>query len=240
MNMHEQINTLVILQRIDTQTGHLESRINDVSNRIAKLDEELNQFEQAITNEESLISELKKKYRDYESDVQINNSRVNKIQAKLRSVKTNKEYQALLKEIEDGETKNSVIEDQMLECLDQIDEAEKTIKNKKQELAELSERIKAEKEEIHQEADQDRQELTKLDSETKEIYNKVATDLLEKYKTVKTQQAGGLAVVPVKDAVCYGCNMNIPPQMYNELQRRDDLKFCPHCHRIIYWDNSGS
>ena len=237
--MQEQINIIVTLQEIDTQAGHLESRLNDVSNRIARLDEELNQFEQAITDEESTVSDLKKKYRDYESDAQLNLSRVNKIQAKLRAVKTNKEYQALLKEIEEVEAKNSEIEDHMLECLDRLDEAETTIKAKKQELTEFSERIKLEKEVIHQEAEQDRQELAKLDSETKEIYNSVATDLLEKYNSVKAQQSGGLAVVPVKNAVCYGCNMNIPPQMYNELQRQDALKFCPHCHRIIYWEESG-
>ena len=145
----------------------------------------------------------------------------------------------MLKEIEDGEAKNSDIEDQMLECLDRIDEAEKNITAKQEEFAELSESIKAEKEKIHQEAEQDRQKLAKLDSETKEIYTRVETDLLEKYNMVKAQQFGGLVVVSVKDAVCSGCNMNIPPQMYNELQRRDALKFCPNCHRIIYWDESG-
>ena len=236
--MQEQINILVKLQKIDTQTGNLESRLNDVSNRVASLDDELNQFERAITDEESSIDELKKKYRDYESDTQINISRVKTIEAKLRSVKTNKEYQALLKEIEDGEAKNSDIEDQMLECLDRLDEAEKNITAKKEEFAELSERIKAEKENIHQEAEQDRQELAELELETKEIYNQVETDLLEKYKIVKAQQSGGHVVVPVKDAVCSGCNMNIPPQMYNELQRRDALKFCPNCQRIIYWDEN--
>lgn len=239
MNMQEQINILVKLQKIDTQANNLESRLSDVSIRIARLDDELNQFERTITDEESNIDELKKRYREYESDAQINSSRVNKIQAKLRSVKTNKEYQALLKEIEDGEAKNSDIEDRMLECLDRIDEAEKTITAKKEEFAELAERIKAEKEDIHKEAEQDRQELADLDLETKAIYNSLETDLLEKYNMVKVQQSGGLVVVSVKDAICSGCNMNIPPQMYNELQRRDDLKFCPNCQRIIYWDNSG-
>jgi uncharacterized protein len=41
--------------------------------------------------------------------------------------------------------------------------------------------------------------------------------------------------VPVSDAVCNGCNVNLPPQLYNELQRSDTLRYCPNCQRIIYW-----
>jgi predicted nucleic acid-binding Zn-ribbon protein len=48
---------------------------------------------------------------------------------------------------------------------------------------------------------------------------------------------GGIAISQVVNATCSGCNMNIPPQMYNELQKRDSLKFCPNCERIIYWKN---
>jgi len=57
----------------------------------------------------------------------MNQSSVDKTTVKLRSVKTNKEYQALLKEIEDQKAKNSKIEDQMLECLDRLDEVEKIL-----------------------------------------------------------------------------------------------------------------
>jgi len=240
MNMREQINILIKLEKIDTQTGNIESRLSNVSKKIEKLDAELGQFEQAVTDEVSNIDELKKKYREHESDAQMNLSRVKSIETKLRSVKTNKEYQSILKEIEEGEAKNSAIEDQMLECLDRLDEAEKAIKAKQEEFERLSESIEIEKEHIHQEAAQDKQEMDELGSEKKEVSSRIEKSLLDKYNVVKMQQSGGLAVVPAKNAVCYGCNMNIPPQMYNELQRRDALKFCPHCHRIIYWDNSGS
>ncbi len=56
------------------------------------------------------------------------------------------------------------------------------------------------------------------------------------FNRVKSQQPDERAIVQgVTDAVCQGCHMNIPPQMYNELQREDSLKMCPSCERIIYW-----
>jgi hypothetical protein len=45
-----------------------------------------------------------------------------------------------------------------------------------------------------------------------------------------------LAVVSVRNGTCQGCNMNIPPQLYNVLQRGQTIETCPSCHRIIYWE----
>ncbi|MBW2644346.1 MAG: hypothetical protein JRC89_13545 [Deltaproteobacteria bacterium] len=48
----------------------------------------------------------------------------------------------------------------------------------------------------------------------------------------------GIAEKIVKDALCYGCNVNLPPQLYNELFLGNSLKFCPNCQRIIYLKES--
>jgi predicted nucleic acid-binding Zn-ribbon protein len=68
----------------------------------------------------------------------------------------------------------------------------------------------------------------------------VAVDpsILNIYDRLKTR-LGGQALASVENATCSACNMNIPPQMYNELQRMDSLKFCPNCDRLIYWKNGN-
>jgi predicted nucleic acid-binding Zn-ribbon protein len=48
------------------------------------------------------------------------------------------------------------------------------------------------------------------------------------------QRCGGIGLVQVENAVCKGCYLNIPPQLYNELHRGNELRMCPHCHRLIY------
>ncbi|MGB2689080.1 MAG: C4-type zinc ribbon domain-containing protein, partial [Desulfobacterales bacterium] len=72
------------------------------------------------------------------------------------------------------------------------------------------------------------------DMDRKNVSGLIDSQLFKKYLLIIEQQQGGLAVVPVKDAVCHGCNVNLPPQLYNELFRYDSLKFCPNCHRVIY------
>ncbi|MBW2605458.1 MAG: hypothetical protein JRE28_14295 [Deltaproteobacteria bacterium] len=232
--MKEQIRVLVKLQHLDTEAVRIKTTLNNVSKKLENLDSSIKEIEQAIKDQESVLNELNKQYRDYEFDVKTNLAKNKKIDEKLRSVKTNKEYQSLLKEIEDVKSKNSSIEDKMIECLDRIDETEEIIADKKDECLQFSDRIKSEKQSIENEAGIDKKKLDELDMDRKNVSGLIDSQLFKKYLGIKEQNHGGLAVVPVKDAVCNGCNVNLPPQLYNELFRYDSLKFCPNCQRIIY------
>ena len=236
--MKEKIERLIELQKIETETSRIRLLLNGFPAKMDTLDSELKAFEQTIADESSRVGELKKEYRGYESDALMNRSMIQKSQEKLGVVKTNKEYQSFLKEIEELEVRNSRIEDDMLECLERIDQAENSIATINNEYLLASDRISREKEIARQEMEQEEKRLDQLNSERDKITNMVDPDLLERYRTVKKYHADGRAIVPAKNSVCLGCNVNIPPQEYNELQRCDSLKFCPNCQRIIYWEKS--
>jgi uncharacterized protein len=238
-NIKEQIAILVNLQRIETETDEIKSNLDDVSKKFDKLDAGIVAFEQTLKDEESFISELKKKYRDFESDLQTNISRVKKSREKLSSIKNNREYQSFLKEIEDLKVKISKIEDEMIECLELTETAEKNISSEKSELMRLVDRVNLEKEKIKQEVAEGKEKLVRLEVDWKKMSGIVKPELLKTFVRVKETQTGKFAIVPVKDAVCRGCNMNIPPQMYNELYLGDTLRFCPNCQRIIYLENQS-
>ena len=234
MNMKKQIDIIVKLQQIETETISIKSSMNNLPERLNALDEKLESFEKKIKDEESLSNELKKKYRAYESDIQLKDNSIEKLGEKLRAVKTNKEYQSLLKEEEQLRRNNSLIEDKMIECLDKLEEVTKIVEERKIEYLNLSDHVNKEKEAIKKEVELKKGELSQLESDWKDFSQKIDPELLKKFISVKSQ-VRGIAIAPVKDAVCQGCNMNIPAQRYNELHRFDTLNFCPHCQRIIYW-----
>ncbi|MFC1858969.1 zinc ribbon domain-containing protein [Thermodesulfobacteriota bacterium] len=234
----EQIDVLVRLQEIELESVSLGAMLADVPGKIDALESQLNEFKRVIEGEESSLSELQKKYRSYESDAQTTLDQIKKRQQRLNSVKTNIEYQSTLKEIEELEMKNSEIEDEMLEFLDRMDEAENLIATRKVEFSELDKEIKHEKEKIEFEAAQNQKRLHELDVDWKDVSEKADPKLLDTFNATK-KVTDGRAMVPVKNAVCLGCNLNIPPQLYNEIQRLDSLRNCPFCQRLIYWkDNS--
>ncbi len=235
MNIKEQIDILVKLQKIEIESDNIKLKLSGVSEKLDSFDSSLKELEQSIVDKKSLLNDLNKKYRSHDSDVQTNLAMVKKSSARLMAVKTNREFQALLKEIEELKTKNSRAEDEMLLSLDRIDETEKDISVEKDEYSKLKEKVSGDKETIMHEVEYGKERLAKLKDEWNSISSKVKAELLERYMMVG-QRVKGTAIASVKKSVCNGCNMNLPPQMYNELQRCDSLKFCPNCQRIIYWE----
>jgi predicted nucleic acid-binding Zn-ribbon protein len=235
----EQIAALVKLQKVETEISSLKAKLSTVDHRIEIIDNRLLDFKQTIEDQKFLIQELNQKYRTYESDVQLHLDRIKKSEAKLSTVKTNKEYQSSLKEIDDLKDMSSKKEDEMIEFLDGIEEAENVLKVKMAELSELEEELKTEKEIIQKEAQEGQQRLGNLDADWEAVSDGIDTKMLATFNRIKANQKDNIGIVAVKDAVCQGCHLNIPPQMYNELQRGDSLKRCPICERIIYWKDQN-
>lgn len=236
--MKEQIKILIKLQEVEIEADHTLSFLTGMPERLEDLSNELSEFEQSLVAEDSLVEEMKKNYRNHESDAQLSLSQMKDRQDKLRAVKTNKEYQSVLKEIEELKEKNSQLEDKMIEFLDSIDEAEIKAAEKRKEYAELSKRIKSERTDIRKKIEEGEKKLARLDSERQTISKMIDPGLLNKFNVIKGKK-GGLALVAVQDAICQGCHVNIPPQMYNEIQRLDSLRLCPNCQRMLYWETDS-
>lgn len=233
----KQIDTLVKVQQIEIEIGKLKAYLNKVPARISSLEQELEKFIRRVENDEAAIEEFNKQYRAFEADVQLNLAKIQKSQEKLHFVKTNKEYQSSLKEIDDTKTVNSKLEDEMLEILDKIETAEMAIKDRKQHYTQIVDESNREKESIERDAEQREEILVESESKHAAIAAELDAGLLEIFSQVKKKQGDMVAIVAVQDAVCQGCNMNIPAQFYNELQRCDSMKYCPSCFRIIYWQD---
>ncbi len=231
--MNQQLKKLVSLQHIEIEIEAIQSLTEALSQKAKALDTELTAFSKSVDEKKSIILELQQQYRLYESDVQADASRIQKSEVTLRSVKTNREYQAILKEIEGFKSKTSHLEDVMLEHLEQMDQIEVNIASKQNEYQHLEESTLREKEVIEEEKQAARKKLGKLSEERGRVSQTIDPKLKQDYEAIKNR-AKGIAVAPVEGAVCMGCHMNIPPQMFNELQQRDDLTFCPHCQRMIY------
>lgn len=224
---------LLKLQGIELKMASIQTFIDGHPGQLKQLDSRLTAFEDNISEVKSGLSDLQQIYRSHESDAQTYQAQIEKSREKLKSVKTNKEYQSSLKEIGELEGLQSKVEDKMIQCLEDTDEAEAALAGKKEEFKRFSQQGNVQKEEIKRESAEKEAQLSELDMERKKILQLVAPGLLNKYNAVK-KNAGGIGVAVVKNSVCQGCNVNIPPQMFNELLKFDKLLVCPFCQRIIY------
>ncbi|MGB9498293.1 MAG: zinc ribbon domain-containing protein [Dissulfuribacterales bacterium] len=229
----DQIELLIELQKKEVEADRIQYELDKQPAKLAQITLVLKKFEEEIEKQTAALEDLKKEYRSFDDVIADNQARIKKREEQLRAITTNKEYQAILKEIAEIKKTNSRIEDETIECLDKIDAAEKAVKEHEKNYAIEKENINQQKTDLELEADAQRKLLDGLLSEKSILVEQIDPELMKQYIFIKSQ-ARGIAIVEVKEAVCLGCNMNIPPQMYNELHRENELRICPHCHRMLY------
>ncbi len=233
-DIREQINILANVQAVEVEIDKAERQIRSLENEAAALDHAAGEHEERVTAEKEALAVLKKSYRELESESKINADMIVKSNEKLRAVKTNKEYQSTLKEIEELRKKNSGIEDRMLEELEAIERAEVAIGEEETAMSVFLKQCQDNKETLAARVERERQAVDILRDKQQHISAEADPKSMAILDDVR-KKVRGLAVVPVERATCTGCHMNIPPQLFNELQRFDEIRNCPHCQRIIYW-----
>lgn len=234
--MREQLALLIELQKMESAAGRITARKKDLPVQIGELETKFTGFSAVVETQREQLEALRKRRREKDKQLQMGQETLKRTRERLLEVKTNREYQSMLKEIETSETKNSHVEDEIISLLEQLDVFEKEVKTKEADLDEQRRRYEEDKAKMAKELNSIAEELDICARKSEEIRKKIPAELLRKYEQIKSATRG-VAVVSVWKEICDGCHMSIPPQLYNELQKSNVLITCPSCSRIIYWEN---
>ncbi len=228
------IRNLIGLQGCDFEIKVINKKKEAGPAKIKILEEELKQVEGAADDELVKAETVKKERREIEQEIEDLAGRIEKSKVKLANIKSNKEYEAALKEIDDLGKEKSVFEDkalQIMEEIDSLDEKLSAIKGKKES---HREKFELDQKTVEKEIKALEKECRKHEKERKKIRQEIDKDLLKYYDNLLNHKEG-VAVCSVIKGICQTCHMGIPPQKFNELMRGDALMNCPHCGRIMYW-----
>jgi predicted nucleic acid-binding Zn-ribbon protein len=232
--LKEKISVLIQLQDCDNRIQTLTNRKNKAPLKIQKLEDELKSAEAKLQEDNDRFETLKKDRRSVEQEVQDLENKIEKSNEKLSLIKSNKEYTAALKEIEDLKNIINLTEDKVLQFMEEIEAVEKICLANNAHQQEIKKDFDEKKEEVEIELSALDKDLKDLEEERTQFSQVVDQDLYKKYLFLK-ERKGGLALSPVIGGVCQTCNIGLPPQQFNELQKKDVLLTCPNCHRMIYW-----
>jgi len=234
--LDKQLSYLIELQKFDLNIDKINVKKRELPEKIAQMDEEFGTYIVSMQENKKKFDELNKRHSEKEDKLRRGIDTLKKTKERLLEVKTNKEYQAILKEIETIENKNSEIEDEIISALEELDHIRVELKAKEKDFDAYRLQYEKEKKKIEEEINQLDVDSSGCQQINNDLRRQIRNELLKKYETIKGKR-NGLAVVSVWKEVCGGCHMNIPPQLYIELQRSTDLLSCPNCNRIIYWFN---
>lgn len=238
--MNTTIETLIKLQEVDTVILDIHRKIEEFPEIIQQLDKQLSDKEEKVVKLQASIEEQEKIRRSKELDVDTNNERIKKYQGQLLQVKTNKEYSALLAEIKGLKSKNSLTEDDILELMESVERARKTLATTQEELKEEKTRIQQEKQRKETEQVELQKKLQQEQKQRDAFAKSIEGNILKEYSKLLGLRHG-VAVTSVGDGgVCTGCHVALTPQMFAEVKTGEYVHRCPTCFRFLYWTNSDS
>lgn len=232
-----EIATLVKLQEAETQIVRLRDVLCEVEKKKTKLASRLKQFAAALKENIEELERLEKNCLDSENEIKIVDARIVKSNETLRNVTTNKEYQVLLREVDDNKKRKDALETELLQIMEEREKSQAIVDESTKEYQQLEEQVKAEQNQIEDQTTKDRKLLGEYLESQEKIGASLDPKLLDRFKRISKMNEGS-AVAAVQDQVCLGCFMNIPPQLYIEVQRGNQLIFCPQCSRILYYEKS--
>jgi len=233
--LDQKLQTLISLQAIDSRIAALEADAARLPKEIAAIHAGIEEAKQQVEQAKARLDAARKDQRAKEKDLEVVQGKRSKTEARLYEVKTNKEYSAVLIEIEDIKQEKGRMEEEVLVLMEaqerltgDIREAEARFKQRETE----GRGQEATAKELLRVVETD---LAAVRTERKELAGQLPGPILADYDRI-LRARGGLALVPVtKPNFCGACRMTITPQRLQELRAQASLIPCESCGRYLYW-----
>ena len=233
--MDGNLQTLINLQAVDTRIAGLEADAARLPREIAAIHAAVEDAKKNAEQAKARLDAARKDQRAKEKDLEVVQAKRSKNEARLYEVKTNKEYSAVLIEIEEIKQEKARMEEEVLVLMEaqerltgDIREADARFKQRESEGRGQEATLKEQLRGIEV-------DLAGVRTERKELAGKLPANILADYDRILRARAG-LALVPVtKPNFCGACRMTITPQRLQELRAQSSLIPCESCGRYLYW-----
>lgn len=230
--MQKKLKMLDELQAIDLKIDGYKGEKDVLEGEVAGLEGKVAEARSAIAGSMGELAALEEEKARLEEGIAAEQENITRSEAHQKDIKTQKEYQAVSKEIATARKLSSELEEQLLQKLGQIEELRTQIAGQEDNLSSLEQNIDAQKGEVQGRIDRLDEDILQVTATREDIVKGLPALMMRRYGMLREQRRG-IAVVEARGGSCLGCNMQLPPQLYNTLFRLDELITCPHCQRIL-------
>lgn len=149
----------------------------------------------------------------------------------IREIKTNREYQALLREVGISKKAKFDAEEATIRVMQEIELVEADIAAADEEIRNLRHDLETLQSEAKTEIDRLDAQISELEAKRSIEAGKIPAQFFSRYQLVRRKHA--TVLIHVARGACSGCNRQLPPQLFNRVLRDDELVTCPFCHRFL-------
>lgn len=230
--MKKKLLLLEELQNIDVVIDDKKSEQAIHKAGIAELEQSLAVVQKAMAEDLARLAGIERDRAELEVALQGEQENIKRSETNMKEIRTNKEFQAVGREITAARKQLTELEEQILQKTGQAEELQAVIDTRSVELAELEQSVGSSCQERHSTITTLQGVIDTAVSSREAIVKELPGSVVRRYSQLREQRRGQ-ALAVARDGSCMGCNMNLPPQLFNTLFKCDELYYCPHCQRIL-------
>ena len=232
-NLRENLSLLSQLQEKDIEIFKLKQKVEDAPKSLEDKNLEIEKLHKDFEQKKSEYVRLNSLKKEKESLLATKEANIAKYNSDLLTIKSNDLYKTCLLEIEKAKADKSVIEDEILQLMEDIDKEYANIKKQEEQLKQSENNIRQEIANIKETVQKSEQNLSNLQKERDEFAKKINSNLLSQYERIKESGNGqGLALIDGDSCSC--CSMTLRPQLINQATKCTEVVYCDNCSRILF------
>lgn len=230
--VEEDIQHLIRIVEKDREIKNRRKLIDGVPARVKAIDKELARMDEDLAATSSALEKLEREKSQIAKLIESQKAELERKKAEQRQVRTNKEFQALLSEMQYIHSQIDKEEERILVILDEAEERKKTVKA-------IADRIDRQKNALVEERDallrrqkESEEALRVLEDEKLRILPHLSNEVRRLYERILNAKGDSGAANIVMD-ICQGCYSRVPPQTAHEVRRNNEIMTCETCGRIL-------
>lgn len=237
------LNGLLKLQSVENRLRAEKAKLTRCRRNVVIQENLIRSLQSALEAKKEEVQLTKVQFDRLELELKSRDEMINKLRASLNSAKTNKEYAAVLTQLNTSKADNSKIETQSLELLKDIEADEAECKDIQKQIDDQKETLEETRRESEALAIKFQAGIDKIQVEWDDVAKSIPREALEMFERV-AETYDGQAVALVEEQQggsvfsCGGCFMGITAENVNRLMTKDDIIRCPNCTRILVLGNA--
>jgi predicted nucleic acid-binding Zn-ribbon protein len=233
------LELLLKLQVIDYDLGELERSKDYLPDMMGNLNREIQEARQKVVDTAAALEEARMKRKNFELEIKTREAELQKYQQQMMSIKTNREYDALVAEIDNIKTAISTNETELLQTMERIDQLEKDTVAWREKEAAIVDNNQKQLLVLQEKMDSIGDKVSEKRQSREEIVQSISVPVMATYERVRKGR-GGRAVVVIKKRACRSCFKALTPRKIQEIKRGGQVMTCDYCGSLLFWDEEES
>lgn len=240
MAIEDKLKALYDLQKVSTEIDKIRTLRGELPLEVQDLEDEIEGLETRANNLDEEVKKLSDAITAKKNEIKEADLQIKKYESQQNTVRNNREYDAISKEIEFQNLEKELCEKRIKEYTADMKKKKELAEEAKQNIKERKGDLEAKREELKSIVEETKQDEDALIAKADEIGATIEERLLAAFNRIRGNARNGLAVVTVQRDACGGCFNKIPPQRQLDIRLRKKIIVCEYCGRILVddnWDN---